>query len=118
MIKHIVMWKLKEPSEGECRGANALQVKAWLDTCSDLVPGIRRFEVVVAQEDMEATCDVLLIAEFTSPEALAAYNGHPDHLALKARVAPLRESRQCFDYVFDVNLPLQHAGAAALAVRP
>lgn len=117
MIKHIVMWKLKEPNGGESRVGHARQVKAWLDACSDLVPGISRFEVIVAQEGMEATCDVLLIAEFTSPEALAAYNGHPEHLALKARVAPLRESRQCFDYVFDDYSPLQHADAA-LGVRP
>lgn len=109
MIKHIVMWKLKEPEGGDCRFRNARQMKTWLDACSDLVPGIRQFEVIVAQEGMEATCDVLLISEFESLEALAAYNAHPDHLALKARVAPLRESRQCFDYVFD---------AAALDIGP
>jgi hypothetical protein len=39
-----------------------------------------------------------LYAEFASREALDAYNRHPLHQDLKARLAPLREDRQSFDY--------------------
>ena len=98
MIKHIVMWKLKEGAEGATRAENALRVKEWLDACRDAVPGVLRFEAVVAQDGMESSCDVMLYSEFASREALDAYNAHPLHQLLKTRVAPLRESRHSFDY--------------------
>jgi quinol monooxygenase YgiN len=98
VIKHIVMWKLKDYAEGATRAENAVRVKEWLDACRDAVPGMLRFEAVVAEEGFEASCDVMLYSEFASRAALDAYNAHPLHLLLKSRVAPLREGRQCFDY--------------------
>jgi len=98
MVKHIVMWKLKEHANGGTRLENAMRVKEWLDTCRDAVPGMLRFEAVVTQEALESTCDVMLYSEFTSRAALDAYNAHPLHLLLKSRVAPLREDRHSFDY--------------------
>jgi quinol monooxygenase YgiN len=98
MIRHIVMWKLKEEAAGASRAQNALLVKEWLDACRDAVPGILRFEAHVAQEGLESTCDVLLYSEFASRAALEAYNQHPLHQLLKTRVGPLRESRYCFDH--------------------
>lgn len=98
VIRHIVMWTLKEGPDGATRAQNALQVKAWLDACSDIVPGILCFEAVVAQEGLESSCDVMLYSEFASMAALEAYNAHPQHQLLKNRVAPLREARYGFDY--------------------
>lgn len=92
------MWKLKEGANGATRAENAAQVKEWLDACRDAVPGILRFEAVVAQEGFESTCDVMLYSEFASRAALEAYNAHPLHALLKSRVAPLREGRHGFDY--------------------
>ena len=98
MIRHIVMWTLKDGVDGATRSENALRIKAWLEACRDMVPGILRFDAVVAQEGMEVTCDVMLYAEFASREALDAYNTHPEHQLLKTRVGPLRETRHSFDY--------------------
>jgi quinol monooxygenase YgiN len=98
MIRHIVMWALKDGVDGASRRENALRVKAWLEACRDVVPGMLRFDAIVAQEGMEATCDVMLYSEFASREALDAYNAHPEHQLLKTRVGPLRESRHSFDY--------------------
>jgi quinol monooxygenase YgiN len=98
MIRHIVMWSLKEGADGFAKPENALRLKAWLDECRDVVPGMLRFEAIVAREGFESTCDVMLYSEFTSRVALDAYNAHPEHERLKARVAPLREGRYSFDY--------------------
>jgi quinol monooxygenase YgiN len=98
LIKHIVMWKLKEGPAGETRADNALKVHAWLEACRDVVPGMLRFEAVVAQDGMESSCDVVLYSEFATRAALDAYNAHPLHQQLKALVAPLREERHSFDY--------------------
>lgn len=99
MIKHIVMWKLKEQAEGGDKATNAYKVKALLDSCSDLVPGILKFEVALAEPGLEATYDVVLYSEFDSKESLDAYQVHPDHVAAKPFIGAVREARQCMDFV-------------------
>ncbi|MEY4022967.1 MAG: hypothetical protein RI960_1979, partial [Pseudomonadota bacterium] len=49
MIKHIVMWRLKDHAEGANKSENAIKMKALLDACSDIVPGIHAFEVELAK---------------------------------------------------------------------
>lgn len=98
MIKHIVMWKLKDFAEGAERAANAVKMKEKLDACANLVPGTLRFEVALAQPGLEATYDVVLYSEFASKEALDAYAEHPLHQALKPFIGAVREARQCMDY--------------------
>jgi hypothetical protein len=98
MIKHIVMWKLKDFAEGADKAANAAKMKQMLDTCASLVPGTLKFEVALAQPGLEATYDVVLYSEFASKEALDAYADHPDHVAIKPFIGAVRAERQCMDY--------------------
>jgi len=98
MIKHIVMWQLKDFAEGADKAANALKMKKQLDACSSLVPGILAFETAVAQAGLEATYDVVLYSEFESRAALDAYQEHPHHAAIKPFFAAVRQARQCMDY--------------------
>jgi heme-degrading monooxygenase HmoA len=98
MIKHIVMWQLKDHAEGADKATNAIKMKALLDVCSDIVPGILKLEVAIAQAGLEATYDVVLYSEFESAAALDAYQNHPQHLALKPFVGAIRLARQCMDY--------------------
>ena len=98
MIKHIVMWKLKEQAEGADRATNIVKMKALLDSCANVVPGILKFEAAVAQPGLEATYDVVLYSEFESRAALDAYQEHPDHVAIKPFIGAVREARQCMDY--------------------
>ena len=98
MLKHIVMWKLKEQAEGASRAANALEMKRRLDACATIVPGILTFEVTLAQPELEATYDVVLYSEFTDRTALEAYVRHPTHQAIVPFIGAIREARQCMDY--------------------
>ena len=98
MIKHIVMWQLKDHAEGADKATNALKMKALLDACANIVPGIIKLEVAIAKPDLEATYDVVLYSEFVSTAALDAYQNHPQHLALKPFVGAVRLARQCMDY--------------------
>ena len=70
MLKHIVMWKLKDHAEGADRAANAIEMKRRLDECASIVPGQVKFEVVIAQPGLEATYDVVLYSEFDDKAAL------------------------------------------------
>ncbi|MFC0251894.1 Dabb family protein [Massilia consociata] len=98
MIKHIVMWKLKDEAEGADRATNAREMKRRLDACAGIVPGILTFEVTLAQPGLEATYDVVLYSEFADRAALQAYIDHPTHKAVVPFIGAVREARQCMDY--------------------
>jgi heme-degrading monooxygenase HmoA len=98
MIKHIVMWKLKDHAEGADRAANAARMKALLYGCRDIVPGIVEFEVALARPGLEATYDVVLYSVFADKAALDAYQDHPQHVAVKPFIGAVRLERQCMDY--------------------
>ena len=91
MIKHVVMWKLKDP-------AKATLFKQKLDSCQGLVPGMRQFEVAVRTPGLEANCDVVLCSAFDDQAALQAYLEHPQHVEVSAVLGTLRESRSVLDY--------------------
>ncbi len=91
MIRHIVMWKLKNP-------ADAPHFKAQLDSCIDLVSGMRKFEVATRTPELDANCDVVLYSEFEDAAALAAYQNHPHHQQISTALGALRDTRSVLDY--------------------
>ena len=91
MITHIVMWKLKV-------SADAANFKSQLESCSNLVPGMQRFEVACRAAGLEANCDVVLYSVFDSAVALAAYQIHTHHQQIRTALSVLRESRHALDY--------------------
>ena len=91
MIRHLVMWTLKD-------AADAPRLKAELDSCVGLVPGMQNFEVRLRSEGLEANVDVLLDSTFVDAAALDAYQNHPHHKAVSARIGPLRKTRHVMDY--------------------
>jgi quinol monooxygenase YgiN len=97
MLRHIVMWKLKEQAEGAERAVNARRMKELLETCAAL-PGVIKYEVALAQPGLEATYDVVLYSVFRDKAALDAYQNHPQHLAIKPFIGAVRLERQCMDY--------------------
>jgi len=97
MLRHIVMWKLKEQAEGAERAVNARRMKELLETCAAL-PGVVKYEVALAQPGLEATYDVVLYSVFRDKAALDAYQSHPQHLAIKPFIGAVRLERQCMDY--------------------
>lgn len=101
MIRHIVMWKLKEHAEGATRAENLLKAKALLESVKDCVPGIVGFEVGVAAPGMESNFDLMLNSTFENEAAAHAYHVHPRHVAIKPFMGAVREERACVDFVID-----------------
>ncbi|HXD04582.1 MAG TPA: Dabb family protein [Burkholderiaceae bacterium] len=91
MIHHIVMWTLVDP-------AQAPEFKALLDGCADLVPGMRHFDVAIRTEGLEANADVVLVSVFDDAAALDAYQQHPHHKAVGAKLGPMRRTRHVLDF--------------------
>ena len=69
MIRHIVMFQLKRPED-------APKVKALLDSCKGLVPGMHEFDVGIKTEGLEATADVVLVSTFADAAAMIEQCGH------------------------------------------
>jgi quinol monooxygenase YgiN len=91
MIRHVVMWKLKNP-------ADAPRFKALLDSCRELVAGTLEFDVGIRADGFEANADVVLVSTFADAAALDAYQKHPHHQAVSAQLGPLRELRSVLDH--------------------
>ena len=98
MIKHIVMWKLKDHAEGKSKRENALRMKELLEGCVGHTPGLLKFEVGFDIAADAGPWDVVLYSEFENKAALDAYQNHPSHQAIKPEMGKFRESRAAVDY--------------------
>ncbi len=98
MLKHIVMWKLKEPANGASKEDNKLKLKAALESCAGKTPGMLKYEVGLDIGTDAGPWDVVLYSEFTDRAALEAYQTSAGHLAIKPVIGALREARAAVDY--------------------
>jgi hypothetical protein len=98
MIKHIVLWKLKDFAEGATKKENALKVKAMLEDMRGKIPGMLKLEVGLNFEDTGSAADISLYTEFTSREALDAYQIHPEHMKVKEFLPLVRSEKRVVDY--------------------
>ncbi|MDC7228134.1 MAG: Dabb family protein [Spirochaetales bacterium] len=70
MIKHIVMWKLKEQTEDGTMAENAATIKEKLEALSGEIPELKKVEVGIGIDLPGSTWDVVLYTEFESQAAL------------------------------------------------
>jgi hypothetical protein len=98
MIRHIVMWTLKEQAEGQDKSANLRQAQDLLLSCANLVPGVRAFEVAAATAGMDCTNDLVLHMLVDDAQVLANYQNHPDHVAIKPFMKAVVLERRCMDF--------------------
>lgn len=98
MIRHIVMWNLYEQAEGADKATNLQKAKALLLSCAQVVPGISIFEVATATPGMDCTNDLVLHMLVDDAQVLAAYQNHPQHMAIKPFMKAVVKERRCMDY--------------------
>lgn len=96
MIKHVILWKLKEdvttPQEVKAG------IKRELEALKGGVPGIVEIQVQI-EGLASSNADVLLDSTFVSEEALKAYAVHPAHVRVAQDfVVPFVQTRLCLDF--------------------
>ena len=101
MIRHIVMWNLKDHAEGADKAANLEKAKALLLSCAQVVPGIRTFEVATAAPGMDCTNDLVLHMLLDDAQVLADYQIHPQHVGIKPFMKAVVKERRCMDFNVD-----------------
>ena len=98
MIKHIVMWRLKDSAAGASREENAKKLKQSLEDLKDKIGDIKALEVGINFNASPAAFDVVLYSEFADMEGLDSYQNHPEHLKIVDFVGEIRTDRAVVDY--------------------
>jgi len=98
MIKHLVMWKLKDSAEGADKEQNACKMKKDLEALKHKIPQIKHLEVGMNFMVSDAAYDLGLYAEFANEQDLDTYLKHPEHIKAAEFVAKVRSSRAVVDY--------------------
>lgn len=98
MVKHVILWKLKETVGGEEKEKVLREMKEHLEALVGKVPGLLCLKIVTAPL-ASSNADVMLDSTLESEEALKRYQSHPEHVrAADTYVRPFTEVRLCMDY--------------------
>ncbi|GAK36980.1 hypothetical protein SDC9_130645 [bioreactor metagenome] len=99
MVKHIVLFKLKEELPATEKQAVMNQFKEAIEALPAKISVIRKIEVGLNVNPAEAW-DIALYSEFDSLEDVKTYAVHPDHVAAGKLLADVKLNRACVDYEF------------------
>ena len=97
MVKHIILWQLKDEFSAEEKAAIKADIKAGLEGLVGKVPGL--LEVTVNINGLPTSnADLMLDTTLESYEALKGYAVHPAHVAVAdGKVRPYTKNRVCMD---------------------
>ena len=98
MVKHIIIWTLKEEYSEQEKTDIKRGIKEGLEGLKDKVPGIEDIKVYI-DGLASSNADLMLDSTFTDEEALKGYAVHPEHVAVaNGKVRPFTKTRSCFDF--------------------
>ena len=98
MVKHMIIWNLKEEFSPEEKAQIKKEMKESLEALKGQVPGLVDINVHIDPLP-SSNGDVMLDSTLESEEALKAYAVHPIHVeAANTKVRPFTASRSCIDF--------------------
>lgn len=95
MVKHIILWKLKEEHN---TAAVKSGIKNGLEGLLGKIPGL--VEICVQADGLPSSnADVMLYSVFENEAALKGYATHPEHVFVAdTYVRPFTQTRLCLDF--------------------
>lgn len=100
MVRHIVMFKLKEFDTPEAKEAKMQEIKVALEALIDKIDVLRMIRLDFNVNPAE-TWDIILTTELDSLADVNTYANHPEHVAVaKNIIGPVKADRACVDYEY------------------
>lgn len=99
MLKHIVLFKMKEQAAGADKDQNARKLKTGIEALVGKIPQIVKMEVGINAVPSEAAYDVALSSEFLNKGDLEIYQKHPEHMKVVDFVKTVTAGRVVVDYI-------------------
>lgn len=98
MVKHVILWQLKDELSAEEKVAVKAGIKEGLEALAGKIPGLT--EIKVQTEGLASSnADVMLDSTFEDEAALKGYAVHPEHVAVAdGKVRPYTKTRLCLDF--------------------
>ena len=98
MVKHIILWQLKDTLTDDEKATVRKGIKEGLESLKGVVPGL--VDIKVQTEYLASSnADVMLDSTFDDEEALKGYSVHPAHVKVAdEKVRPFTQVRVCMDY--------------------
>ena len=99
MVKHIILWKLREDLSAEEKVSGKAGIKAGLEGLQGVVPGLLSIRVQTDGVLPTSNADVMLDCTLESADALKGYAQHPAHVEVaNTKVRPYTAVRTCLDF--------------------
>ena len=98
MVKHIILWQLKDELSDEEKSTVRAKIKEGLEGLAGQIPGL--LDIHVQIERLESSnADLMLDSTFEDEASLKGYAVHPDHVAVaNGKVRPYTVQRSCLDF--------------------
>jgi len=98
MVKHIILWQLKEEFSEEEKKSIKQGIKEGLEGLKGQIDGL--VDICVNIDALSSSnADLMLDATFESEKALKIYSQHQAHVKVaNERVRPFTKSRVCLDF--------------------
>ncbi len=98
MVKHIILWQLKDELTAELKETVKKEAKESLEGLVGQVPGLLSVQVNINGLET-SNADIMLDCTLQDEESLRGYAVHPAHVAVAdAKVRPFTKTRICMDY--------------------
>jgi hypothetical protein len=98
MVKHMILWKLKEEFSAAEKEVIKSGIKEGLEGLKGVIPGLEEINVRIAGLP-SSNADLMLDSTFTDIEALKNYAVHPAHVEVaNTKVRPFTLQRLCLDF--------------------
>lgn len=95
MVKHIILWKLKEEHNNDSVKQG---IKNGLEGLLGKIPGLVEISVQTSSL-VSSNADVMLYSVFENEDALKGYAAHPEHVYVADTfVRPFTQTRMCLDF--------------------
>ena len=98
MIKHVILWQLKEELSETEKYEVKKGIKEGLESLKGKIPGL--LEIKVEMNPLASSnADVMLDSSFENENALKEYAIHPEHVKVAdEKVRPYTRNRVCMDF--------------------